>query len=174
MSRRRLTVAAAVAILVGACGGISLGELDQFAINYKVTVTNRAVGGVAAVTIQIHDKLRSATLKPGESLDVISLKGGVWHVTVLGTQQRKDVLRSVYVGLVKDLDALGPDSVVRAITISQIESVEKGIANVTGAAANATCAGKASDPSGNTVTVGAAVDFNVGGGNEGNWYCFPE
>ena len=170
---RRLAAAAIIAVLVGACGGISLGDLDQFALNWKVKVTNRAVGGIAAVTLQIHDQTRSATLKPGESLEVIALKGGVWHLTVLGTQQRKDVLRSVYVGLVRELDALAPDDQLHEIVASEVASLEKGIASVTGAAANATCAGKADDPGGDLVKLGVAVDFNVGGGNEGNWYCFP-
>ena len=153
-------------ILMKGCD-IDLGDLDQYVINWKVTVTN--VGPeAAAVTVQVHDRTRSATLKPGEVIDVVSFRPGVWHVTIIGASTRKQLLEARYAALAHQLDALPyKNSKAWDRLDDDLDDIEDELRNASSFPNVGTCAGRMDDKGGDTLAISASLRSGV----TARWSC---
>lgn len=154
MIRLMLLVAAlSMGGLVQDCD-FDIENIDQFVINWSVNVTNQG-NEPAAVTVQVQDKTRSATLKVGESLKVVSFKPGVWHVTIIGSTSRKAVLTERYQKMVKQLEGLDKKSAAYTDLDDDLDDVDEALEKVQDLPNTATCAGRMEHKGGDELEVSA-------------------
>jgi hypothetical protein len=165
---RRLTLVLALvaAILVQGCGGLSLGDLDQYVVTWKVSVINEG-SDPAAITLAVADKVQTQTVKPGGSFYITSFKGGPWHVTIADATKRRAFLFQRYLELSPRLtfavfsheDPVKLQADINAV-LAASEQTEP-LAAVGGGE----CAGSLPDPSGDS------LDIQASQGNLGGWVC---
>jgi hypothetical protein len=149
----------------------SLGDLDQFVINYKVSVSNFG-NEPAAVTVSIQDKQRSATLDPGDKIEVTSFKGGVWHISVVGSKTRKATLQDRYTRIRANLDAAlqgHADTDLLNQYGADLRELRKALETVGDGPDAGTCAGRMNDPGGDTL--GIAVTNTSVRSAAVTWHC---
>jgi hypothetical protein len=166
---RTLIVGAALvlSVLVEQCG-ISLGDIDQFAINYKASVVNHNKLPTA-VTIQVGDTSRSATLSRGQSVEVVSFKPGRWSVTIVDSEGRKAVLKDKIDAFRRELDALDPHSRSYDELADDIDDLEESLADVGNTIPGGSCGGEMTDPTGDEVSVNVEMAEDPTAGVR--WQC---
>jgi hypothetical protein len=167
-SRVVFALALVTSFVLAGCGGISLGDLDQYVVTWKLAVTNDGTD-TAAVTLSIADKVQTQTLHPGAAFYITSFKGGPWHVTIVDATKRTAFLNQRYTDLNNAfLVAMTGGSADPSQLLAAMGAVGKAIdtadQSVVGGGA---CAGSLPDQSGDTLTIRAAQT------NSSAWYCAP-
>jgi hypothetical protein len=165
-----LAMAVLMSVLVAECG-ISLGDLDQFVINYNVTVTNDA-DQPATVTVKIADKSRSTTLEKGKSVEVISFKPGPWSVSIEGSAGRIAALHQAFVSTKLRLDGLkDKNSKVYDALDNDLDDIEDAIGKGTNDAIGAgRCQGRMDDRAGDLLSI-HATNNNATHPDTVRWSC---
>jgi hypothetical protein len=159
-----------LSILAQSCD-FSLGNLDEFAINYKITVIN---GGdaTAAIHIFLAGTTRDATVVPGDGIELVAFKGGVWHVNVVGAASRKTILQARSKTLTAQLDGLLAFRNPRAYAQldNDLDAIDAAIEH--SGQNSGGCSGEMKDPGGDVLSI--SVKNNTGfGPNSGSttWVC---
>ena len=146
--QRRLILALvlAAAILVQGCGGLSLGDLDQYVVTWKVSVFNEGADP-AAITLSVADKVQTQTVAPGKSFYITSF------------QRYLELSPRLTFAVFSHEDPVKLQADINAVLAASKE------AEPLAAVGGGECAGSLPDPSGDTLDIQASQD------NLGTWAC---
>jgi hypothetical protein len=163
MSHRASIVLALVAAIVAGCGDITLGNLDQYVINWKIDVQDFG-SDPATITVTIHDNVQSQTVPAQGSMSVTGFTGGAWSISIVDATKRRAFLENE---LAQDLAAIAKPGVSSSYLRETIPKIKVAIVSagdsVVGSGA---CRGFMNDPTGDSLHV-VAAQYSDGGA----WYC---
>ena len=132
-----------------------VGDFDNLVISYNVSVVNLGTEP-AAITVTIADKLQSATVAPGQRMDVRGFRPGVWHVTIIGASTRKAALKNRYEKFKSELDAMAArGGGIPERLDDDLDDLDDALEKAQDLPNRGTCAGRMDDPGGDTLEVRA-------------------